>query len=92
MPTYEYQCQTCGKVFEHFQSMTEDALKTCPFDGCQGKVKRLVSGGTGLIFKGSGFYETDYKRKSAGGGAKTTRCPASQNNSCPNSEACKAAS
>ena len=57
MPTYEYECQECGHRFEVFQSITEDSYKTCP--ACRGKVKRLISGGAGLIFKGSGFYITD---------------------------------
>ncbi|HDN86087.1 MAG: zinc ribbon domain-containing protein [Candidatus Omnitrophota bacterium] len=60
MPTYEYQCLSCGKKFEVFQKITDSPLKECIF--CQGKVKRLVGGGCGLIFKGSGFYITDYKR------------------------------
>jgi len=61
MPTYEYQCQKCGHVFEAFQSITDEPLKECPV--CKGPVKKLISSGVGLIFKGSGFYETDYKRK-----------------------------
>jgi len=61
MPTYEYECQDCGHRFEMFQSMMEDPYKICP--ACKGKVKRLISSGAGLIFKGSGFYITDYKKK-----------------------------
>jgi putative FmdB family regulatory protein len=61
MPTYEYQCQKCDYTFEAFQSITEKPLKRCP--NCGGAVKRLISSGAGLIFKGSGFYITDYKRK-----------------------------
>ena len=61
MPTYEYRCEKCGHEFEAFQSMTEDPLKECP--QCGGKVKRLISPGAGLIFKGSGFYITDYKNQ-----------------------------
>ena len=64
MPTYEYICQNCGEKFEVFQSMKDAPLKTCP--RCKkGRVKRLVGRGAGVIFKGSGFYETDYKRASA---------------------------
>ena len=84
MPTYEYQCQKCGKTFEHFQSMTAEPLTHCIFEGCQGKVERLISAGSGLIFKGSGFYETDYKKSAASTTApKETACP-----SCPHSGSC----
>ena len=66
MPTYDYVCQDCGHAFEHFQSMTSDLLKTCP--QCQkDALKRLIGAGGALIFKGSGFYITDYK-KSGGAG------------------------
>lgn len=61
MPTYEYECAKCGKTFEVFQSMKDDPLKTCPDKKCKGKVKRLIGTGAGLIFKGSGFYITDYR-------------------------------
>ncbi len=60
MPTYEYKCTKCGHVFEAFQKMSDAPLKQCP--KCNGPVERLISGGTGLIFKGSGFYITDYKK------------------------------
>lgn len=63
MPTYDYKCTSCGQMFEHFQSMTEDPLTECPV--CKGYVKRLIGAGLVPIFKGSGFYETDYKRKSS---------------------------
>jgi putative FmdB family regulatory protein len=66
MPTYEYSCQKCGKTFEVFQSMKDAPLKTCRC-GKNGKVRRLIGRGAGIIFKGSGFYETDYRR----GPAKT---------------------
>jgi len=61
MPTYEYRCEECQHEFEKFQSMMEEPVKKCPV--CGGKVKRLIGSGAGLIFKGSGFYITDYKRK-----------------------------
>jgi putative FmdB family regulatory protein len=67
MPTYEYTCSKCGKTFDCFQSITAEPLKTCPKDKCpnktwgKGAVKRSISGGAGIIFKGSGFYETDYR-------------------------------
>ncbi|MBN2105565.1 zinc ribbon domain-containing protein [bacterium] len=62
MPTYDYVCKVCGYEFEAFQNITEEPLKKCP--KCRGKVKRKIGSGAGLIFKGSGFYITDYKRKS----------------------------
>jgi putative FmdB family regulatory protein len=87
MPTYEYHCSKCDQNFEVFQSMKDDAFKTCPEAQCQmkpwghGEVKRLLGTGAGLIFKGSGFYITDYRsegykqaaKKDAGGGAKETK-------------------
>ena len=65
MPTYEYACPKCGHQFEQFQSMKDDPLKKCPKCKKAG-LKRLVGGGAGLIFKGSGFYITDYKKPAAG--------------------------
>jgi putative FmdB family regulatory protein len=59
MPIYEYQCQKCDGVFEVMQSISAKPLKTCPSDGCSGKVQRLVSA-SGFILKGSGWYATDY--------------------------------
>jgi putative FmdB family regulatory protein len=64
MPTYEYACKLCGHEFEIFQPITADSLKRCPVCKKQG-LRRIISGGAGLIFKGSGFYETDYKRSAA---------------------------
>ena len=58
MPTYDYLCTSCAHQFEHFQSMSDDLLTECPI--CASTVRRVVSGGSGLIFKGSGFYLTDY--------------------------------
>ena len=63
MPTYDYRCEN-GHSFEEFQSMLAAPIKICPI--CGGKAERLISGGTGLIFKGSGFYITDYPKKSDG--------------------------
>lgn len=60
MPTYEYYCTSCGFEFEEFQSIASEPLSICP--KCNSHVKRKISGGTGLIFKGSGFYITDYKK------------------------------
>ena len=59
MPTYEYKCLACGHHFELFQSMTADPVTKC--FKCDGEVKRLIGAGAGPIFKGSGFYHTDYK-------------------------------
>ncbi len=63
MPTYDYECSRCGQSFEIFHSMKEDARTDCPDEACAGKgtLRRLISAGGGLIFKGSGFYQTDYK-------------------------------
>ena len=61
MPTYDYICDKCQKTFEFFQSMSDDPIKNCP--ECKNDIRRLVSGGTGLIFRGSGFYLTDYVKK-----------------------------
>src|SRR5213593_4734977 len=63
MPTYEYKCDACGHEFERFQSITAAPVKRCPQCG-KAKVRRLISTGAGLIFKGSGFYITDYRDKS----------------------------
>ncbi len=59
MPTYEYECQRCGHTFELFQSMKDKPRQRCP--ECRGKVIRLFGTGAGIIFKGSGFYQTDYR-------------------------------
>lgn len=67
MPTYEYECEKCGHKFELFQSMKDEPIDKCP--ECKGPVVRLMGTGAGIIFKGTGFYETDYKKKSAGPGA-----------------------
>jgi putative FmdB family regulatory protein len=62
MPTYEYKCPKCGTRFERFQKITARPGAPCP--KCGAKAERLISGGNALVFKGSGFYETDYKRPS----------------------------
>ncbi|MCF7940183.1 MAG: hypothetical protein K9M84_01085 [Spirochaetia bacterium] len=59
MPTYDYRCETCGYEFEHFQMMSEEPLSDCP--KCGSPVRRLIGGGIGVIFKGSGFYVNDSK-------------------------------
>jgi putative FmdB family regulatory protein len=61
MPTYVYQCKECGLEFEKYHSITKRPIIKCP--SCKGKTKRLISGGGGIIFRGSGFYSNDYKNK-----------------------------
>ena len=62
MPTYEYKCEDCGYTFEKFQAMRDKPVTKCPKCGCT--VRRLISGGAGVMFKGSGFYATDYSHQS----------------------------
>ena len=62
MPTYDYICNDCNKMHEYFQSMSDNPLTKCP-DCKKNSLRRIISGGTGLIFKGSGYYLTDYKNK-----------------------------
>ena len=64
MPTYEYRCANCGHELERFQQMSDNPIRKCPECKRQ-KLKRLMGAGSGIIFKGSGFYETDYKRKNS---------------------------
>ena len=95
MPTYEYICEKCGCEFETFQSMKDDALTTCPKDKCpkarwgKGKVKRAIGGGAGLIFKGSGFYITDYRSEGYKAAAKKDSSAASSSSSSSKSDAKK---
>jgi len=74
MPTYEYKCDKCGHCFEQMQGMMDDPVRVCPV--CNGSVKRLVSGGAGIIFKGSGFHSTDYKMQNLN--QNKTRCGKNQ--------------
>jgi putative FmdB family regulatory protein len=81
MPTYEYSCEKCGETFEAFQSMRDEPFRECPKELCRlpkwghGKVKRLLGTGAGLIFKGSGFYSTDYRSDSYKEAAKKDSAP-----------------
>ena len=81
MPTYEYHCSKCHKQFDLSQSIKDEALKTCPKEACRmktwgkGKVQRSVGGGAGLIFKGTGFYITDYRSDSYKAAAKKDAPP-----------------
>ena len=83
MPTYEYVCEKCGHQFEKLQPISDAPLTTCPKDLCgrkrwgKGKVKRAISVGGGLIFKGSGFYTTDYRSEKYKEAAKKEAAPAS---------------
>ena len=70
MPTYEYECQQCGEQFEYFHGISEPAKTTC--EKCGGALTKLLSPGAGLIFKGSGFYITDYKKGDSGSGASSS--------------------
>ena len=94
MPTYGYQCRSCEHTFDAFQSMSDEPLKTCP--KCGREIRRLINGGTGIIFKGGGFYVTDKNGKGGRPGGKTTEtktagmesapcpsCPAAETSACP---------
>jgi len=91
MPTYEYECKDCGHSFEVFQAMSDPPLKDCP--ECGKEIRRLIFGGSGVIFKGSGFYVTD-KGKAAGAGKTETAASSQQGcGNCPakgDSAACPA--
>jgi putative FmdB family regulatory protein len=80
MPTYEYRCKSCGHEFEEFQTMSSDPLIMCP-KCAKPTLKRLMSGGVGLIFKGSGFYETDYKKSKSSSSSMKKSKPDSKSES-----------
>ena len=65
MPTYDYICKKCKHTFEVFQRISDSSVTDCPKCGVKNSVKRLIGGGAGIIFKGSGFYATDYKKSSS---------------------------
>ncbi len=73
MPNYDYECQTCGNRFEVFQSMNAAKLTACPVENCHGQVKRLLGTGGGILFKGAGFYQTDYRSSSYHAGSKAEK-------------------
>lgn len=98
MPTYQYICEKCDHEFDHFQSIKDDAIKICPQEKCgmkkwgKGKVRRAIGAGAGLIFKGSGFYITDYrsenykaaaKKESSGGEKKSESKSGGESKSTP---------
>ncbi len=64
MPNYSYKCTSCNHTFEAFHSMSAEPLSECPQETCSGSVEKLIGTGSGVLFKGNGFYETDYKKKS----------------------------
>ena len=79
MPTYEYECKSCGHRFDAFQNIKDEPLKVCP--ECGKELRRLIYGGTGVIFKGGGFYVTDKGGKTVTGGKtgeKTEAAPAKE--------------
>lgn len=84
MPTYEYKCDKCGHGFERFQSMTDDPVKRCP--KCRCKVRRVFGVGAGIIFKGSGFYETDYRSTSYKEGASKDKKEGDSKKSSPSKD------
>jgi putative FmdB family regulatory protein len=84
VPTYEYECKKCGHRFDEFQSIKDEPIKKCP--ECKAAVKRLIGPGAGIIFKGKGFYQTDYK--SLAGGDKKTDPKGAKTPPCGKSDSC----
>ena len=89
MPTYDYKCQTCGHKFEKFQSITAAPVRKCPACGKR-KVKRLPGTGAGVIFRGGGFYQTDYRSSSYKKQAEKEKSPGKSESDSKPSEAAKA--
>lgn len=85
MPTYEYECDACGYGFEKMQSMLDKKLKKCPECG-KNQLHRLIGAGSGIIFKGNGFYETDYKKSNVSNGSSSTKKEPAQKTSDVSSE------
>lgn len=92
MPTYEYECKTCGHQFEVVQSMKDARLTDCPIEGCKGPVERKIGRGAGIIFKGSGFYQTDYRSDSYKAAAKKDSSGSSDSGSSSSSSAASTSS
>lgn len=90
MPTYDYECQTCGHQFEAKQSMKDPHLTDCPQESCAGPVKRKIGVGAGFIFKGTGFYITDYRSDSYKAAAKKDSESSSSSSSASTSAAASA--
>ena len=92
MPTYEYECTKCGHTFEAFQSIVDKPLSRCP--KCKSAVRRLINGGLGVIFKGSGFYSTDNKKGSvlSGGNGGSSKDKAKDSSSSEKSSSEKSSS
>ena len=88
MPTYEYECAACGHTLEKFQSMTEKPLKKCPECGKR-KLEKLIGMGAGVIFKGSGFYQTDYRSESYRKAERADKTPVSSSASSSDSKKTK---
>jgi putative FmdB family regulatory protein len=80
MPTYEYKCDNCGHTFDEFQSFKDEPLKDCP-QCAEPKLRRLFGTGAAILFKGSGFYETDYRSESYKKAAKADEAPAAKSGS-----------
>lgn len=92
MPTYEYHCDECNHELEEFQSIKDPPLKKCPVCG-KSKLRRLISGGGGVVFKGSGFYSTDYRSESYKSSAKNDTAPAAaKSESSPHPASCSCCS
>jgi putative FmdB family regulatory protein len=89
MPTYDYKCDACGHTFEQFQSITANPLKKCPYCS-KSKLKRLMGTGAGLIFKGAGFYQTDYRSEGYKKAAENEK-PATETKSADKTESSPAA-
>ena len=91
MPTYQYECSACGHSFERFQSITDRSIRKCPECG-RLKVHRLIGAGAGIIFKGSGFYQTDYRSKEYTDRAKKEKDAASKPSTGSKADAAKSGS